>query len=56
MLLNVGGGGGGSKCSGCPALFYKKENWIFMMTRHHAEPNINLLLTRNLTFDFDVRQ
>ena len=26
------------------------------MTRHHAEPNINILLTRNLFFDTDVRQ
>ena len=26
------------------------------MTRHHPEPNINILLTRNLPFDSDVRQ
>ena len=26
------------------------------MTRHHAEPNINMLLTRNLPFDSDFRQ
>ena len=26
------------------------------MTRHHAEPSINILLTRNLTFDSYVRQ
>ena len=26
------------------------------MTRHHAEPNISMLLTRNLPFDLDVRQ
>ena len=26
------------------------------MTRHHAEPNINILFTRNLPFDSDVRQ
>ena len=25
------------------------------MTRHHAEPNINILLTRNLPFDTDAR-
>ena len=25
------------------------------MTRHRAEPNINILLTRNLPFDSDVR-
>ena len=26
------------------------------MIRHHAEPNINILSTRNLLFDSDVRQ
>ena len=26
------------------------------MTRHHAEPNINILLTRNLPFDSDITQ
>ena len=26
------------------------------MTRHHAEPNINILFTRNLPFDSDGRQ
>ena len=26
------------------------------MTRSHAEPNIDILLTRNLSFDPDVRQ
>ena len=34
--------------------FFIKENWICTMTRHHAEPN-NILLTRNLPFDSDVR-
>ena len=49
MLLHVGGGGGGggvSKCSGCPIFFFFiiiKENWICAMTRHHAEPNINIV-------------
>ena len=33
-----------------------KENWICAMTRHHVELNINVLLTRNLPFDSDVRQ
>ena len=33
-----------------------KENCICAMTRHHAEPNINILLTRNLPFDSDIRQ
>ena len=37
-------------------LFFIKENWIYAMTRHHAEPNINILLTRNLPFDYDVRK
>ena len=36
--------------------FIIKENLICAMTRHHAEPNINMLLTRNLPFDSDVRQ
>ena len=26
------------------------------MTRHHTEPKVNILLTRNLSFDCDVRQ
>ena len=33
--------------------FFIKENWIWVMTRHHAN---NILLTRNLPFDSDVRQ
>ena len=37
-------------------LFFIKENWICDMTRNHAEPNINTLLTRNILFDSDVRQ
>ena len=36
--------------------FFIKENWICAMTRHHAEPNINMLLTRNPPFDSDVWQ
>ena len=53
-LRGVGEGGGrGSKCSGRPILiFFIKENW---MNRHNAQPNINMLLTRNLPFDYDVR-
>ena len=35
--------------------FFIKENWICAVTRHHAEPNINILLTRNLPFDSAVR-
>ena len=29
-----------------------KKNWSCAMTRHHADANINILLTRNLPFDF----
>ena len=47
------GGARGSKCSGRSILiFFIKENW---MNRHNAQPNINMLLTRNLPFDYDVR-
>ena len=35
---------------------FVKENWIYAMTRHHAESNIDILLTRNLPFDSGVRQ
>ena len=43
----------GSQCSGDPIFlyFFIKENWICDMTKHHAEPNINIPLTRNLPFD-----
>ena len=45
-------GWGVSECSGRHFfLFFIKENWICAMTRYHAEPNINILLTRNLPFD-----
>ena len=36
-------------------LFFIKENWIYAMTRHHAGRNINMLVTRNLSFDSGVR-
>ena len=39
----VGGGGGIRKCFGRQVfIFFVKENWICDMTRHHAEPNINI--------------
>ena len=38
------------------SFFFIKENWISTMTRHHAEPNINILLTRNLLFGTDASQ
>ena len=47
--------GGVSESSGCP-VFFIEENWICAMTRYHAEPNINILLTKNLLFDTDARQ
>ena len=69
-LRVVGGGGQGKnemlsdvvgwgvrECSGRPVFFFFiKEYWISAMARHHAEPHINALLTRNLPFDSDVRQ
>ena len=36
--------------------FFIKENWICAMTRYYAEPNINLLFTRNLRIDSGVRK
>ena len=58
MLLNVRGWGDGvSECSRPPIFtFFIKENLIFALTRHHAEPNINILLTRNLPFGSGVTQ
>ena len=41
-----------SEYSGRPIFtFFIKENWICAMTRHHAELNIIILLTRNVPFD-----
>ena len=50
-------GGGLAKWSGRPifVFFSIKENWNGAMSRYHVEPN-NILLTRNLPFDYDVRQ
>ena len=55
MLLDVGDGGLANVLD-VQSLFFIKENWICAMTRHHAEPNINIPLTRNPSFDYDVRQ
>ena len=34
---------------------FKRAIWENMaMTKHHAEPNVNILLTRNISFDSDV--
>ena len=56
MLLDVGSGRLASVLDVQFLLFFIGENWICAMTRHHVEPNINILLTRNLPFDSDVRQ
>ena len=37
------------------SFFFIKENWICALTRHDAEANINILLTRNLLINSDVR-
>ena len=55
MLLDVGEVGV-TECSGRLFVFFIKESWIRAMTRYHAELNINIILTRNLPFDPDVRQ
>ena len=49
-------GWGLAKVLDVQSLFFSKENWICAMTRHHAESNINILLTRNIPFGSDVRQ
>ena len=36
--------------------FFINVNWIYAITRHHAQPNFNVLLTRNVFVDSDVRQ
>ena len=43
------GEGGGLRMSECSICFII-ENWICAMTRHLAEPNIKILLARNLPF------
>ena len=60
-------GWGVSECSGrLIFISFIKENWICAITRHRVElnhgdiispwSNINILLTKNLPFDSDVRQ
>ena len=34
--------------------FLIKENSVYAMTRHHAEPNINILLTSNFPFNLEL--
>ena len=55
MFSDVGVGGLASVLD-VQSFFFIKENWISTMTRHHAEPNINILLTRNLLFGTDASQ
>ena len=52
MLSDVGVWGV-SVCSRLPTFFFIKKNWIYTMTRHHAN---NVLLARNLPFDSDGRR
>ena len=48
---------GGTKCSGRPIfIFFITENWVYAMTRHHADQNVNISLTRKLPIDSGVRQ
>ena len=56
MFSDVGGGGLASVLGVQSLSFFTKENWICAITRHHAGPNINILLTRNLPFESDFRQ
>ena len=54
MLSDVGDGGLASILACMSDLyFFIRENWIWAMTRHHAN---NMLLTKNLPFGSDVRQ
>ena len=54
MLSDVGDGGLSSILACMSDLyFFIRENWIWAMTRHHAN---NMLLTKNLPFGSDVRQ
>ena len=52
MLSDVGCGGWTSNFY----IYFIKENLICAMSRHHAESNINILLTRNLPIESSVRQ
>ena len=37
------GSGGLTSVLDVQSFFFIKENWICAMTRHHAEPNINMV-------------
>ena len=53
MLSDVGSKGLASVLDAQSLFFIIKENWIWVMTRHHAN---NILLTRSLPFASDVRK
>ena len=54
-MLSDLGGGVASVLDIQSLFFFIKENWICVMTRYHAEPNI-ILLIRNVSSDSEVRQ
>ena len=56
MLSDVRSGGLVSILEVQFLFFFIKENWIFVMTKHHDESKSNMLLTRNLPIDSDVRK
>ena len=57
MLLDIWGWGWVVReCYGRPILVFLLKKLGFTMTKHHAQPSINILLTRNLHFYSDVRQ
>ena len=53
VMVGLGGGGRAKGLERPIFIIFIKDNWIYAMTRHHAN---NILLTRNLPFDSDVRQ
>ena len=55
MLSDVGSGGLASVLS-AQSSFFIKGNWIYTVTRDHVERYINILLTRDILFGFDIRQ
>ena len=55
MLLDVGGFEIASVLDVQSLFFFIKENWLCTINRYHDEPNINILLTRNLS-DSYIRQ
>ena len=61
LWSDVGAGVGGwveGELASVPNLsfFLIKETWTCATKRHHAELSSNILLTRNLPFESDIRQ